>query len=108
IFVHFHKHWLENDKVFATRGGRVWWQQDLYNLLPVSLACSIQMRFGVKPDRPNFLESVRSRYSSSTYKVPSDSENSSNDEYEEEEVFASSDSEDSFIYGSESEIPVKR
>jgi hypothetical protein len=75
---------------------------------PCALCCSIQMRFGVKPDRPNFLERARSRYSSSTYKVPSDSENSSNDEYEEEEVFGSSDSEDSFIYGSESEVPVKK
>jgi hypothetical protein len=64
------------------------------------------MRFGVKPERPGFLDRARARYN--TYKVPSDSEDSSSDdEFEEEEVVESSDSEDSFCYASESEVPTK-
>lgn len=64
------------------------------------------MRFGVKPERPGFLDRARSRYSSSTYKLSSDSEDSSSDEFREE-VIETSDSEDSFCYASESEIPTK-
>ena len=63
------------------------------------------MRFGVKPERPGFLERARARYN--TYKVPSDSEDSSSDDQFEEEVVESSDSEDSFCYASESEVPAK-
>jgi hypothetical protein len=63
------------------------------------------MRFGVKPERAGFLDRARARYN--TYKVPSESEDSSSDDQFEEEIVESSDSEDSFCYASESEIPMK-
>lgn len=69
-----------------------------------NLFLATAMRFGVKPERPGFLDRSRARYN--TYKVPSDSEDSSSDEFEEA-VVESSDSDDSFCYASESEIPAK-
>ncbi|KAG8809198.1 hypothetical protein FRC19_005381 [Serendipita sp. 401] len=64
------------------------------------------MRFGVKPERPSFPSRAKLRLNESTYKVPSDTEESSGEEFEEA-VVESSDSEDSFFYASESKIPTK-
>lgn len=71
------------------------------------------MRFGIKSDRterPKLSQRVQLRQSTSTYRVPSESEDSSDDEFEDAVVdggHSDSDlgSEDSFLYASESEVP---
>ncbi len=61
------------------------------------------MKFGVSLDHPRSPDRAKARFSSSTYKVPSDSEDSS-DDYEAV-VVEPSDSEDSFYYASDEEVP---
>ncbi|CCA68347.1 hypothetical protein PIIN_02213 [Serendipita indica DSM 11827] len=61
------------------------------------------MKFGISADHASFPERAKARLSSSTYKAPSDSEEST-DEYEAA-VIEPSDSEDSFYYASDEEIP---
>jgi hypothetical protein len=97
-----------------------WWQvvqahrdRDSHFLSQSILTIRDRMRFGIKSERserPKLPQRVRLRQSTSTYRVPSESEDSSDDEFEEGVVDGGQSdsemgSEDSFCYASESEVP---